>query len=84
MTVLRYMTDYMTAPHRHDGRHDSLGLGTHPAMLVQIPVGFLELYRTSDTQDYSCGLVRRHRPKHMFEIIATQGVREYIWVIRGR
>ena len=31
---------------------------------------------------YSCGLVRRHRPKHMFEIIATQGVREYIWVIR--
>ena len=33
---------------------------------------------------YSCGIVRRHRPKHMFEIIATQGVREYIWVIRGR
>ena len=25
MTVLRYMTDYMTDPHRHDGRHDSLG-----------------------------------------------------------
>ena len=24
MTVLRYMTDYMTDPHRHDGRHDSL------------------------------------------------------------
>ena len=34
--------------------------------------------------EYSCGLVRRHRLKHMFEIIATQGVREYIWVIRGR
>ena len=35
---------------------------------------------------YSCGIVRirRHRPKHMFEIIATQGVRVYIWVIRGR
>ena len=31
---------------------------------------------------YSCGIVRRHRPKHMFEIIATQGVRECIWVIR--
>ena len=24
MTVLRYMTDYVTDPHRHDGRHDSL------------------------------------------------------------
>ena len=24
MTVLRYMTDYMTDPHRHDGRRDSL------------------------------------------------------------
>ena len=26
---------------------------------------------------YSCGLVRRHRLKHMFEIIANQDVREY-------
>ena len=26
MTVLRYMTDYMTDPHRHDGRRDSLGV----------------------------------------------------------
>ena len=26
MTVLRYMTDYMTDPHRHDGRRDSLDL----------------------------------------------------------
>ena len=27
MTVLRYMTDYMTDPRRHDGRRDSLGGG---------------------------------------------------------
>ena len=29
MTVLRYMTDYMTDPHRHDGRRDSLDCAAH-------------------------------------------------------
>jgi hypothetical protein len=41
-------------------------------------------YKPAISFRYSCGIVRRHRPKHMFEIIATQGVRVYIWVIRGR
>ena len=29
MTVLRYMTDYMMDPYRHDGRHNSLGHSLH-------------------------------------------------------
>ena len=44
MTVLRYMTDYMTDPHRHDGRRDSLGPNA-PAR-EQIP------NRIKDTADF--------------------------------
>ena len=34
MTVLRYMPDYVTDPHRHDGRHDSLGVRQHYNLMI--------------------------------------------------
>ena len=52
---------------------------------VSIPLDFKSLGSLLNTSSaYSCWIVRRHGPKHMLEIIATQGVRECIWVIRGR